>query len=193
MAWLERLLLAFLTIFGLVHTQVGPHVDTLGRHNQSLLTTTPNSAASTDGPSFTEWISELPPEKVDWSSLIFLHEPDNSDTNYAKDKRHVYFCCYVDGAGIVPGADPETFHVLSLDYAVDAHTVYTYAWPFAGAEPSTFIVMAGGYYAEDKRYVYADGERVLGADPASFQVRDSLHPEDGQDRLHRYHYSKIVE
>lgn len=87
-------------------------------------------------------------------------------TNYAKDKKFIYFPMGDKSVGIVNDADVETFEFICSDYAKDIHNVYySDGLPrkIEGADPVSFKCEGVGYNARDNYNAYVAGKKVVGA------------------------------
>ena len=105
---------------------------------------------------------------------------------YAKDKNHIYVGCTP-----VSNADPTTFELLKdskgnfSGYAKDKNHVYYINYPNTtalDASPNTFVLVSddptdnylyipsASVYAKDGSSVFFSGEKIIGADPASFEI-----------------------
>ncbi len=61
----------------------------------------------------------------------------------------------------------------------------------SGADVNTFVpVGVTANYAKDSKNVYFDGEIVVGADAATFNIGDGI---NAKDKYHTYRYGKVVE
>jgi hypothetical protein len=105
--------------------------------------------------------------------------PDHIRVSYVKDKHAVYMIKNAQ-AEILP-ADPKTFMIIKET----GHNVYTrdknkvffdsaleYKHvPLADADPDTFqMIDQNMFYSKDKNFVYYNGEKIDGAEAATFQV-----------------------
>jgi hypothetical protein len=128
------------------------------------------------------WICPIVSE-VDASTFSFLYSPDGSGPFYAKDLNHVYVCCDIDGADILPNADPATFQILTsnpTDYVKDKNHVWWDYTVVEFADPATFVRLPYGVYAKDKNHVFWAGAIIPAADPASFGFySDGVYAYDG--------------
>lgn len=152
----------------------------------SLSSTTVPAATTrivaTQGRGWTVWIKS---PTVDIKTLTFLNDRYGT-LSFAKDKHHVYFCCYPDARWVVPGADPRTFVLVGPGdyYEKDHYSVYHYGLPIFGADPATFVVFPEEpHYGKDAHHVYSGDTIVQGADPATFQFYDS-YKVYSRDRTH---------
>ena len=100
---------------------------------------------------------------------------------YARDKTHVFYCNLPMGepnvrpvprAVIVPGADPASFRELEEGYAADRGQAYWNATVLT-KDPASFTVLRYSY-ARTPTEIFHRGERVKGADIATFVALDSL-------------------
>jgi hypothetical protein len=131
------------------------------------------------------WTAYLP---ADEKTLTFLEGVDGTGPYFAKDKNHVYACCYIDGPNIVQGADPETFMLLGYSgyYEKDKHHVYQDGGRLSLADPTTFNVLPEDpHYGKDAHHVYVGGSVIPGADPSTFRFCDSYEVYS-RDRKHVY-------
>ena len=66
-----------------------------------------------------------------------------------------------------------------IDYctATDGHHVYLWGQRVEGADPASFEVLDGGYF-KDKSHVWYIHDLVEGADPASFKIDKEGHASD---------------
>lgn len=70
---------------------------------------------------------------------------------------------------VIAGAEPSTFRVLQGGYARDGRSIFYFTDQVVDADPATFEPLAGSY-ARDGRHAYWMGGAIQGADPASFRV-----------------------
>lgn len=99
--------------------------------------------------------------------------------SYAKDRYRVYssFGLGTEWNQILEGANPEDFRVISGVYATDGKNVYgaCYAYEWAclssieGADLETFEPI-DKVFSKDQTYVYWLGQKIEGADPATFKT-----------------------
>jgi hypothetical protein len=103
------------------------------------------------------------------------------DHEYARDRAHVFHCSVPIGAPntrpvprtvMLPGADPTSFRALEEGYAADRGQVYWDATVLS-KEPASFTVLRYSY-ARTPTEIFHRGERVQGADVATFAPLDSL-------------------
>jgi len=98
---------------------------------------------------------------------------------YAKDQYRVYssFGLGMEWNQILEGADPKNFRVISGAYATDGKKVYgncyAYEWlcisDIENADPKTFEPI-DKVFSKDQVYVYWLGQKIEGADPATFKT-----------------------
>ncbi len=85
-----------------------------------------------------------------------------------KDKNHLYLF-----GKLLPGSDSDSFQIIDSQYWKDKNAVYSRLkdkdYIIAGADPQTFRLLGRGY-GVDKNNVYHVGEKVEGADRATFYV-----------------------
>lgn len=105
------------------------------------------------------------------------------DNHYSKDSAHVYFSNTETNGGQhrgvavskgIAGALPASFITLEEGYGADSARVY-YEDKDLKDDRASFRVM-GFFYAKSSKYVYYMGERIPGADAATF--RTSQGPDD---------------
>lgn len=85
---------------------------------------------------------------------------------YAQDKNHIY-----GPLGIIQDADPETFRMLTKDYAIDAGHVFFHGRNIPEANSGSFYVIKSGLYAADDRSVFYAGKLLENTAPEGFIVR----------------------
>lgn len=98
---------------------------------------------------------------------------------YAKDQYRVYssFGLGTEWNQILEGADPENFHMISGVYATDGKNVYGFCYAYEwmcisdieNADPKTFEPI-DEVFSKDQTYVYWLGQKIEGADPATFSA-----------------------
>lgn len=117
---------------------------------------------------FTEWKNESADKIQKISQTKTTKKPINSI--YAKDDKHVYIET-TDKSGIIEGADPSTFQILSKDgdsaYTKDVNSVYFYGEKIARADAKTFIQL-NDRYGKDLKHVFHMQAIIEKCDLASF-------------------------
>ena len=112
------------------------------------------------------------------------------------DKNRVYKQLYDPGSSdsdqyTILKVDPANFVSLGSDYYRDAKNLYfdigTGMRPIRGVDLDSVEVLST-HYLKDKNHVYYEGQRVEGADPATFEENDSL---GGKDSHHVYKGTQI--
>lgn len=123
---------------------------------------------------------------VDAATFVALGE------EYSKDKDKVYYKWISPGqfwVVVIPDADPATFEVMDSNLAKDATRVWRTDVPIAGADAATARVVNPGWVWRDKRSVYYQFTRIVGADPETFRhlnqafYRDANHVYWSDSRL----------
>ncbi|MFO1316803.1 MAG: DKNYY domain-containing protein [Burkholderiales bacterium] len=114
--------------------------------------------------------------------------------HYAKDAAHIYYAeIAIDGgaarpyvrAVALPGAQPATFRALDAGYALDAAQAWYRDRPLT-RDVASFAVL-GFDYARSTTGVFHRGERVSGADPATFRTLPApTESADAQDANAQY-------
>jgi hypothetical protein len=89
----------------------------------------------------------------------------------------------------IAGADPSTFRVIKGGYAEDGSQVFYFTDRIAGAQRASFEVLTGPYAADAHR-VYWMGKAVGDADPATFRVLNAAFECSADDS--RAYYRDIV-
>ena len=105
-------------------------------------------------------------KKADSKTFEILPRKD-----FAKDKNHVYVGSYA-----IPGADPETFELLSYCYSKDKNNVYCTDGKLNGLNPNTFKII--GDYAYDNEIMYFGFLKFKKVDIESFEILESLYSRD---------------
>lgn len=67
-------------------------------------------------------------------------------------------------------SDTKSFKILDENYSKDKNYVYFEHEKIIGADPLTFEVIYNENYAKDKNYVYYKHEKIIGADPVTFKT-----------------------
>ncbi len=116
-------------------------------------------------------------------------DEDASRCGYARDGRSVFY--HDDGEGsarLVRGAGREAFRVLKHAFATDGRSVYAFGERIAEADPASFRVL-GPWHSRDKERVYYCQHEIEGADPRTFVP---LEGETAQDatRVYWMHFVK---
>lgn len=89
-------------------------------------------------------------------------------------------------------ADIKTFEFLGTHYAKDKNNVYDYSNKIVEAKPETFKLLKGknySQYAKDDKYVYKDGDIMIGVDVNSFEILNSRYT---KDKNHVYSWGKAI-
>ena len=106
----------------------------------------------------------FPPETENDEERVTL------DSIYSRDQKHVYIDT-VDESGIIQGADPNSFRLLSTDdesaYTKDANTVFFFGEAIPSADAKTFIQL-NPRYGKDIRRAYFMDSPIPEADVSSF-------------------------
>jgi hypothetical protein len=140
----------------------------------------------------------------DKNSIYCNGKPQNSvnaqlfsfipNTPYALDDVHVYYNASRGGYGasetiqVLEGADPKTFGTLCdqnsngncYNYAKDKHYMYHSGERIEGADPASFRLEEMGY-ARDSKHVYYGGKRLEGSDGSSFEMVDYVYMRDANN------------
>ncbi|OGC93649.1 hypothetical protein A2389_03295 [Candidatus Adlerbacteria bacterium RIFOXYB1_FULL_48_10] len=104
---------------------------------------------------------------------------------YAADDMYVYY-----SDKLLPKADPDTFEVEGA-YGYDHRTAYYGGEIIKGVDAGTFTVI-GDYWAKDKDRVYSDGNVIVGADPATFELIDVEYEYYGRDATQVFTYDGVI-
>lgn len=112
--------------------------------------------------------------------LVVVTLGPSRTVEFLKDSSSVY--SIVASIHKLPGADPNTFKVISMEYSKDKNHVYM-SWgdSILGADPATFELLSYENklpaYAKDSKSVYYFGKQIKGADAGSFVAfgHDSAH------------------
>ena len=122
--------------------------------------------------------------------------------NLFKDKNNVY-----SDTKKIKGVDVKTFKVLGNYYFKDKNNVYYYHYYYddddvsnyiiKGSDPNTFKILEINDYSKDKSNVYYKGEKIEGADSATFELTVSPYHRmnirhEAKDKNHKYLLGKIV-
>lgn len=104
---------------------------------------------------------------------------------YFADKRAVYFRDLE-----MKGAGPETFQILGNRYAKDEDQIF-WREKVLPADYTSFVVLPGPVWtARDRQAIYRDGEKIVVADPHTFEVLGSYY---AKDQSHVYFTDSNVE
>lgn len=117
----------------------------------------------------------------------------NLNSMYSKDSERVYIDS-VDYKGVIAGADPKTFVLLSRKgkspYAKDKNTVFFFEEPVTQADPKTFRQL-NERYGKDANHVFHMATILTGADAKTFSTPYPHHVWHAKDE-HRVFYAGEV-
>lgn len=120
---------------------------------------------------------------ADAASFVSLPKGDTTDV-YAKDRARVYY-----KAGVLSGADTQSFEVLMRGFARDSRTAYSEGQKLQGIDGSTFRYLQHGYFKDANAVYYLSPSfSKIQADAAAFRVNEGF----GVDASNVYCYGKPI-
>lgn len=124
---------------------------------------------------------------IDKATFRFL-ETDPFESAVFLDKDQVFFHITK-----IEGADPTTFVLLGKGYAKDADNVYYEENILPEALPASFQIVGGSHYlwyGKDKKSVFMNEKKILGAEPKSFRLIDKH--SYSRDRKHIFYVGELI-
>ena len=116
--------------------------------------------------------------------LSVIAGPAGSASEYATDGVYVYFRDLV-----VSGVDAQTFR-LEGSYGISEGGVFVDGASLIGADPETFQVLQGGYYAKDSSHAYFNDQIISQADVQTFVA--TAHAWLAKDKNHVYFEDRVL-
>jgi len=105
-------------------------------------------------------------------------------TGYKSDGDAVYYMHWNEGSGQHKNrlnADPKTFQILKYEeYAKDKQSVFYQGEKIIGADAASFEALAD-FYGRDKNFGWYGKDTIQGANGSTFQVINSYYSTDGHD------------
>ena len=131
-------------------------------------------------------------ESVEVDSLVSFRCFDSNSINIIGENFLLFDDKVVFDGDELPGVDSRSFQVVKDHYSKDKNHVYAGSKMIEGADPASFEVLETIFYSKDKNYVYGGGILIENADVETFEPIDLNNSILYKDKNHTYQWGKII-